>query len=49
MNIVSVFQSAKRTHFGILCSPLVVTDINYTAEKERLRRLCIEALVLDSV
>lgn len=49
MNTDSVFQSAKRRHFGVLYSPLVLTDINYTAEMERLRGLCKKALVLDSV
>lgn len=48
MNTDSVFQSAKRGYFGILYSPLV-TDIRDTAEMERLRGLCLQALVLDSV
>lgn len=37
MNSDSVFQSAKRRHFGISYSLLVVTNNNYTAEVERLR------------
>lgn len=49
MNTDSAFQYGKRRHFGILYSPLLVTDNNYTAEMERLWGLCIEALVLDSV
>lgn len=48
MNTDCVFQSAKRRYFGILYSPLV-TDINCTAEMERLRGLCLQALVLNSV
>lgn len=36
VNTDSVFKSICRRHFDILYSPLVVTEIKYTAEMERL-------------